>query len=242
MGKALDLTGMRFGKLTVIGVDPDWVPIRGRHKKWVCQCDCGQTKIVQSNHLTDGSTQACSSACKHRIEYGTKIGNLTVLDMTDNRHKVNGSVIYNCLCSCGNQIAVSSTELRANRRTSCPQCTESNGVRQIKDILNKNNIDFVQEYVFKDCINPSTNKCLRFDFFIPNKNYLIEYDGIQHSKAIEFWGGEEGLKQRQILDNIKNNYCKDNNIALIRIPYTVEKITLEDIQPETSQYLCGSLV
>ena len=67
-GKREDLTGKRFGKLTVVSIDPDYVPQSGRHAKWLCLCDCGNYRSVQSNHLKDGSQTACCPACKHKIE------------------------------------------------------------------------------------------------------------------------------------------------------------------------------
>ena len=80
MGKKReDLTGRRFGKLTVISLDPNYVPQSGRHAKWLCKCDCGNFKVVQSNHLKDGTQSACSPACKKRIEIGSTFGQLTVL-------------------------------------------------------------------------------------------------------------------------------------------------------------------
>lgn len=237
MGKAIDYTGQRFGKLTVIGIDPDYVPKTGRHKKWLCQCDCGNIKIVQSNHLKDGTAIACSFACKNRIEIGSHFGKLTVIEMTNIRDKNSGSVLYKCICECGNEILVSSTELRAGRRNSCLECHESKGCLMIKELLKNNNIDFIQEYIFKDCINPKTKRGLRFDFYLPNTNCLIEFDGEQHFIPVEFWGGKQGLQEIQNRDIIKNNYCKQHNIPLIRIPYTVNNITLEDINVYTSKYL-----
>ena len=52
-----------------------------------------------------------------------------------------------------------------------------------------------------------------------NEELLIEYDGIQHYEAVEIFGGIPAFKKRQKRDQIKNQYCKDNNIKLIRIPY-----------------------
>jgi len=65
---------------------------------------------------------------------------------------------------------------------------------------------------------------LAFDFYLPNENILIEYDGEQHFKKYRFEKNENSLKERIIKDNIKDNYCRDKNINLIRINYK------EDIQ------------
>lgn len=64
---------------------------------------------------------------------------------------------------------------------------------------------------------------LAFDFYLPDLNICIEFDGQQHYISIDRWGGDNGLKTRQIRDEIKNKYCENNNIILIRIKYN-EKI------------------
>lgn len=61
---------------------------------------------------------------------------------------------------------------------------------------------------------------MKFDFYLPDYNVCIEYDGKQHFKPVEYWGGEWSLTELQIKDNLKNNYCKDKKIELIRINYT----------------------
>lgn len=66
----------------------------------------------------------------------------------------------------------------------------------------------------------------RYDFFLPELNLLIEYDGAQHYKAIPFWGGVEGLKKMQQSDKEKDHLATLYNHRLIRIPYTV----IEDIE------------
>lgn len=73
---------------------------------------------------------------------------------------------------------------------------------------------------------------LIFDFAIFDKNDnlfgLIEFDGVQHFKPIEIFGGDKALEYTKLRDNIKNEYCKNNNIKLLRIPYTEFK-NLNDI-------------
>ena len=58
---------------------------------------------------------------------------------------------------------------------------------------------------------------MRFDFYLPDYNTCIEFDGEQHFKPIKHFGGKERFKQQQKNDQIKNDYCVENNIALIRI-------------------------
>ena len=98
----------------------------------------------------------------------------------------------------------------------CPFCNESRGEKEIARCLENNNIFFEREYKFPDCKN---ERFLSFDFRLPNCNTCIEYDGEQHFKAVEHFGGEEGLKRRQENDKIKTDYCLKNHIRLIRIRY-----------------------
>ena len=110
----------------------------------------------------------------------------------------------------------------------CPTCQESKGERFITNLLEQYKINFVRQKKFEDCTNEKKGKrCtqLPFDFYLPNLNILIEYDGRQHHENV--WG-EENLIRTQNLDRLKSVYAKKNGIKLIRIPYTMKK---EDIEP-----------
>lgn len=99
------------------------------------------------------------------------------------------------------------------------------------DFLKENNIPYQREFVF-----PGLNG-FRFDFYLPELNTAIEYDGEQHFKAINFFGGEEGLQKNQKRDKIKNEFCLKNSITLYRIPYWEENklnIILTEIFKEKS--------
>jgi hypothetical protein len=102
------------------------------------------------------------------------------------------------------------------RKQGCAVCKFSHGEREIYNILKNNNIKFIHQYRFKNCKfkNP-----LPFDFYLPEDNICIEFQGIQHFKKIDFWGGENMLKKQKEHDKIKENYCIENNIKLIKINY-----------------------
>ena len=98
----------------------------------------------------------------------------------------------------------------------CPMCSYSNGEKAIQEYLRSRLIDFRRQYIFDDCKN---KKSLRFDFYIPDTNTCIEYDGIQHFEPVEYFGGVEAFIIRQRNDAIKNDYCLSHGIILLRIKY-----------------------
>ncbi len=98
----------------------------------------------------------------------------------------------------------------------CPACNISHGEDIIEKYLNYHKINYVPQYRFKGCKNKRT---LPFDFYLPDYNMCIEYNGIQHYKSINFFGGKEALEYRQHNDVIKTKYCTDNNITLLCIRY-----------------------
>ena len=98
----------------------------------------------------------------------------------------------------------------------CPTCKQSKGEKEIEKWLIENNIDFILQFRFKDCKNILP---LPFDFYIPELNICIEYDGKQHFQPIKRWGGISKFQKTKKNDKIKNQYCKKNNIKLIRIKF-----------------------
>jgi len=102
------------------------------------------------------------------------------------------------------------------RGQGCPSCKESCGEKNIAKLLDECGILYEREKRFKKCKNI---KPLPFDFYLPKYNVCIEYDGEQHFIIKEHFGGLERLVAYQKLDKIKNEYCKNNNIRLIRIRY-----------------------
>ena len=95
----------------------------------------------------------------------------------------------------------------------------SSGHRAIKEWLDYNKIYYYEEKTFPDLIDKGS---LRFDFYIPSINMCIEFDGEQHFKPVGHWGGDDAFKAIQKRDKIKDDYCIDNGINLIRIQYTNE--------------------
>jgi hypothetical protein len=113
-----------------------------------------------------------------------------------------------------------------NSKNWCPHCVETTGERIINEYLSKNNILFEKGKRFNNC---RSKYPLSFDFYLPEHKILIEYDGIQHFKPIRFNDCSIEYANEQYCelikrDAIKNKYCDDNKIQLIRIPYTIKNI------------------
>jgi hypothetical protein len=103
----------------------------------------------------------------------------------------------------------------------CPTCNESKGEREIRKCLVDNNINFISQHTFNDCVGK--DKKLPFDFYLPEYNTCLEFNGIQHYELVKHFGGEKKLIRQQKTDKIKKEYCLKNNIPLIIIKYN-EKI------------------
>jgi len=97
------------------------------------------------------------------------------------------------------------------RYNGCRLCVLNQQENLIDNILTNKGIKFERQKSFPDC---KYKLPLRFDFYLPQHNICIEYDGIQHWKPIR---GMDILIKQRIKDQIKDNYCKNNNIKLIRI-------------------------
>lgn len=98
----------------------------------------------------------------------------------------------------------------------CPTCTESNGERDVRMALESRKINIDTQKTFSDCRDRGM---LKFDFYLPDMNILIEFDGIQHFEPVEKFGGASNFEIVRKRDMIKNSYTIENNIPLLRIKY-----------------------
>lgn len=157
-------------------------------------------------------------------------GKWTVLYKTDKRN-VNGGVYWHCRCECGREKDILSQSLRAGRSLSCGNHNNiSKGNVKISEILDENGIEYEIEKKFATCIDKTY---LPFDFYVDNK-YLIEYDGKQHFDENTIFDYEYIHNH----DIIKSEWCKNNNIPLIRVPYThYDNLCLNDLLLETSNFI-----
>lgn len=211
-----DLTGKIFGKLTVLYE----IDRKNNHRMYHCKCECGNYTDVQMTSLSSGKTRSCGCLQNKSFYYedisNQKFGKLTTI-------KYIGESKWLCECDCGNKKEVLASNLKNGLTKSCG-CLNSKGEYTIQQFLSKNDIKFKQQYCFDDCVY---KKKLKFDFAIlddkDNPMLLIEFDGEQHFKPSRYSKDHENNVNRFNLvkkrDDIKNKYCIDKNIRLLRIPY-----------------------
>lgn len=222
-----DLTGQRFGKLLVIERDFEYNKIHQTKSKapyWKCQCDCGNVITVRADSLTTGRTVSCG--CFRKIQSrkatmknlkGQYFNNIEVIeDLNEftNTHRR----LHLCRCGyCGTIFKVNTNDLTAQKIESCG-CLKSKGEQKLIKIFIQNNISYKKEYTFDDLYLEKDiykKHPLRFDFFLPDYNVLIEYQGNQHYDKKSRYYSEQGTYN----DNLKKEYCKNKKIKLIEINY-----------------------
>ena len=239
--KVKDLIGQRFGKLTVTKKkenDPN-DPIKTHRKDvwWYADCDCGtKDVIVRGTYLRAGRVKSCgcynaeASHNKNMIDLtGQKYGMLTVVSEAtdiDRSQRKSRSVLWRCICDCGNETVVSTNALRTGGTVSCG-CLSSKHEKIIKDHLTKLGVKYKTQFWFDDLRSPITNWVLKFDFAVFGNNnnlvLLIEYDGEQHESGTRFSPSDEENKEKfkrtKLYDKMKDDYCSEHNIDLLRISY-----------------------
>lgn len=252
-GKDSVKVGNMYGTWKVIQVDCINPASKAKRKRkgafCECQCGCGKIQFMEYRQLYDGRTLGCSKTTykkaaetrmnKTKIPNGTKFGYLTVIDDLGMNDYKQPKHMYLCKCNCGATIPVAATHLKSGHTKSCGCMKQSNGEQIIENLLCDNNIHFVKEYTFTNLISPKGGY-YRFDFAIFQNDKLIkliEFDGVQHYKEGTGIFAVTTLKQRQEADQIKSEYCKNNNILLQRIPYwDIDKIDLQYLNLQNYHY------
>lgn len=197
-----------------------------RSRLYECLCDCGNKKITTYSYIVSGQVKSCG-CLTHKSQYideiGHRYGKLTVLSY-EGIDKDKKS-LWLCQCDCGGTIITSGKSLRNGLTISCG-CVKSKGEEKISKLLEENNINYSKQWCFSD-LKSKNNYPLYFDFAIFDENNklkcLIEYQGEQHyNKPRGKWTSV------QESDIIKREYCKNNKIKLIEIPYyNYEKLNWE---------------
>lgn len=238
------LTGKKFGRLYVVKATN-----KRKHGSvvYLCKCSCDKHSLIEvsAQHLLNGNVQSCGCLLKEKRQENIKkatvaAAKVNTLNITGQKSGVwtalysvrdsNNKIKWVCECENGHRKITDTTNFK--RYKTCSECHSSLGENKVKDILEKLNISYIREYRFFDCRNKLP---LPFDFYLPDYNCCIEYDGIQHFQETGY--SHENLILRQNNDKIKTQYCLDNNIVLLRIPYTdYEKLNMEYLVAKLKEY------
>lgn len=217
-----DLTGQKINHLLVLE--------KTNNRKfgnvlWKCKCDCGNICFIKASLLYHKSINTCGCNLDHNL-IGQRFGKLVVIDKTEERNSAD--IVWLCECDCGSLCKIPTRSLKCGNTHSCGCLKKSVGEYQIEYLLKENKIEYISQYTRKEWKFPNTQYNGRFDFFLPQYNRLVEYDGEQHFYQTELWGAKETLDSRKNKDKIKNEWANKANIDLIRIPYWYkDKITLD---------------
>lgn len=216
------LINQKFGKLTVIK--------RSEYNfnnkiYWTCECECGRRLDVLGTDLRNNNITACDECREYNYHYtdltGIRCGLLTATNIIGK--DAGGHYIWSCNCDCGGYAEVSSSSLLSGNTMSCG-CLKNSSIGEaiINNYLIDMKYNFKRQITFSDCLSPKQSN-LKYDFGLYNEHQeligLIEFDGIQHFKPIDYFGGIDGFNYLQICDNIKTNYAGLNHIPLLRINY-----------------------
>ena len=220
-----DLKGQRFGKLLVIRQKCS----TNKGVIWECVCGCGSKVDVLGTRLINGVTKSCGCLQKEKIKSlkfqdltGEKFGMLTVLHREGYKYSKSGHprITWKCQCDCGNTIIVNGGDLTSGdtRSCGCLKQGKSSIEYKVNQYLDSHNINFKSQYKF-DSLKGVHNGHLSYDFYLPNHNTLIECQGQQHEKSIEYFGGEEQFVIQQEHDKRKREYAEKNGYRFLEIWY-----------------------
>lgn len=197
---------MKFNYKTV----DQTIPIKCKTHGWFEQ-------ILRNHTSLKHGCPKCKGGIKHNIEKFTGKANIIHNNFYNYDNTIYVKSNLDVIIACPKHGDFKQAPGKHLNGQGCPICKSSKGEKEIIKFLNINNIDFVAEKSFKGC---DYKRRLKFDFYLPKYNLCVEYDGIQHFEPKKNFGKEDGFKKTQIRDKIKNQYCLDNNIGLIRIAYT----------------------
>lgn len=170
--KREDLTGRRFGHLTVIS----YAESKNSRRYWNCICDCGNKTIVLTSHLTSGYTTSCG--CAKGLNFidisGQRFGRLVALKPTDKR--LGNSIIWECACDCGNTCEVPSISLRQGLTKSCGCLAKIAHSKSVK-VANKIRKEYRTEGTDIIAITRKS----------PLKNNTSGCTGVSYDKSVGLW-------------------------------------------------------
>lgn len=200
----------------------------------------GDFKVTPNNHIGGNGCSKCAREAQRLtqeeyIERCVKIhGNL--YDYSKSVY-TKGREPITITCRIHGDFTLNKAHYHITKRNGCQKCCNSLGEVKIRQYLDDNNIKYSMEYTFDKCRSLIP---LPFDFYLEDYNVCIEFDGQQHFELNTFFGGQEDFDALKVRDEIKNNFCRENGIQLIRIPYWDINCITEILDEELGDF--GQLV
>lgn len=232
--KIRDLVGQTFGRWTVLHEgEYSYTPKGRRIKMWFCLCECGTSKNVSEASLVQNKSISCGCYRKEQLAAkavyedisGNKYGSWLVLNREPDRFYPGGgrATMWRCECSCGTQNVVAGNMLKSGISKSCGCQRAPYSEEIIRNILNGYNIKYEAQKKYDDLLGVGGGQ-LSYDFLVYNDDgtplFLLEYQGEQHFRPVEYFGGVDRFLIQQEHDALKRKYALDNNIELVEISYT----------------------
>lgn len=214
-----DLTGNIFGELKVVSFSH-----RDKYNNsyYICHCSCGNTKIIKGSSLVEKKTKTCGKR-DHRNLINERFSDWHVVEFSHiDKHS---NSYYICECSCGKTKIVRGKHLISGMSTSCGCSTEYRGEVAIRQYFkSKPCFIYKEQETYKGLFFKSKKNELISDGTVYDKSgnllFVIEYDGIQHYEYRPFFHKtEDDFEEQKVKDYLKDEYCKNKNIYLLRVPY-----------------------
>lgn len=211
MNKIVDLTGQKFGRLTVVERAADHIlPCGHKEVMWVCECECGGIKIARGAKLRSGDVKSCGCLQKEIQEKralnltGQKFGRLTVIKKVENNVNAKGGQrsAWLCECECGKRIVVTGDKLKNGNTKSCGCLQKEKAAKSLKEIHKK--IDY-------HIINASKRKQNTYDL---SGDYGIGYTSNANDDGINYFyfDLEDYDKIKNYCWSFANNYVVANSL------------------------------
>jgi predicted Zn-ribbon and HTH transcriptional regulator len=179
-----------------------------------CKIDGYEWYTAPNGILHGTGCPKCAKKIRTHDDYVTDVNIINKnIEIIDIYKKWNVPILHRCK-KCGCEWMARPNDILNG--AGCPTCKESHGERSINEWLDANNISYQRQKVFDGC---RYKRALPFDFYLPVYNICIEYQGIQHYKPVDYFGGQKSFESQMLRDKIKREYCKKNNIFLFEIPY-----------------------
>lgn len=207
-----DLTGVRFGHLTVIGLDHS----DGRKTYWKCRCDCGNMRVVIRSLLTRGTVTYCRGHYENMV--GRKFNHLTVIRDMYVPGQMDGRQRWECICDCGNITYANANQLIKGTKKTCG-CLYKTEADKIKRTTRKR-LGLIYHGIVQRCYNPKSDAYHNYggrgitickEWYDPKWKSIRGVSSPGCKKFIE-WALKSGYNPMLTLDRVNTNkpYSPDN--------------------------------